>query len=597
MSLPQETDHQSTSKTGSLLAPPTLRPRAKRFLSGFEDFTDGDSEARDTIGSPFGTPGGSPVTSRAASPIPSKHPSRSSSSRPTRPPARTSHSSPSVNGANLGPDLGSDLAASFAGLWGKSWTNLQSIASNVLGSDATQALYKDKAPRTKRPYEATHSKDRSPVAWGPRDRGESQPGGGSKEERAAKVRAEKRKELLASGGSYGDAKSRTKRRTSDDFESASAPPGDHDDRDALVYIHQVQPLDTLAGISIKYNTQMPVIKKSNRLWSNDGVQFRKALMLPIDSCGLKGRPVAAPTVSTPDLLSSDDNVIVEEDPKTLNLEPGPSPALRPKSSSAVRPKREQNGHTRQNSSQSGSLREEALWQHDSWVLLEGHSIPTEIARIPRRELGYFPRSRRRSLAYSDFESPATSLDLPRSSNAASDATAAPKGHRPRRSSSANQWAQQMIGPGGVGKLNSKGVSVPGPALDKLNKTFSKHLPSVSPSDRDMPAGLQLEQLGGAIEGWVRNISKTAAKLVEAPAPSSKIRRQTGITSGSGDLIELDNSFEAADDDLPDPDNFEDFDERERGRSRGSTMVTSSEDYGHLLRARVTAENSQKKKGE
>ncbi|KAB8349691.1 hypothetical protein FH972_023707 [Carpinus fangiana] len=596
MSQPQESDHHSTSKTGSLLAPPSLRPRVKRAISGFEDFTDEATEARDTFGTPTETLLESPYHSRAASPIPSKHPSRSSSSKPVGRPT-SSQSAYAKGSRGLSPDYGNELANSLSGLFGKSWTNLQSLASNVLGSDGKQELYKDKTQqRQRRPYEATHSKDRPPSAWGPRSREASQPGGGSKEERAAKVRAEKRKELLASSGSYGDARSKAKRRTSDDFESASAPPGEHDDRDALVFIHQVQKDDTLAGISIKYNTQMVVIKKWNRMWSNDGVQFRKTLMLPVDSCGIKGRPVGAPAEQTPDLLSDVESAVDEEDVKTPKATQGAFTALRSNSTSTIkpviRPNMEQFGHRRQNSSQSGSFKDETPWKHDSWVLLEGHSRATEIARVPRRELGYFPRGRRKSVAYSDLDTPSTSLDLARASVAPSDSSPAARGHRSRRSSSANQWAQQMMGPGGVGKLNSKGVSVPGPALDKLNKTFNKQVGSSVESE----GPVALQNIGGAIEGWVRNLSKTAAKLVEPPSASQQVRKQTGIDSGTGDLIELDNSFEIGEDELPDPSQFSD--EEGRGRSRGSTMVTGLEDRSQLVRERAAHDaSSRKAKGE
>src|SRR5690349_684902 len=74
-------------------------------------------------------------------------------------------------------------------------------------------------------------------------------GGGPQEEREAMVRAMQRRDLLNANDEWApDSVGRIKRRTSDDKLSSSVPPAENEDRDALVYVHHVQPQDTLAGL-------------------------------------------------------------------------------------------------------------------------------------------------------------------------------------------------------------------------------------------------------------------------------------------------------------------------------------------------------------
>ena len=93
----------------------------------------------------------------------------------------------------------------------------------------------------------------------------------------------------------------------------------------------------------------------------------------------------------------------------------------------------------------------------------------------------------------------------------------------------------------------KNVKSPGPAQDGLNKLFAAHLPIVAPrssfesehSASSHPNGI--ENIGGAVEGWVRKLATKAAKTVQPPTP--------GGPSGVGDLIELsEDAFEIGNDD-------------------------------------------------
>ncbi|KAI9236589.1 MAG: hypothetical protein BYD32DRAFT_437315 [Podila humilis] len=53
-----------------------------------------------------------------------------------------------------------------------------------------------------------------------------------------------------------------------------------------VIIHQVAITDTLAGIALYYGIQVPILKKSNKLWTNDSIHTRKYLYIPVDECSV-----------------------------------------------------------------------------------------------------------------------------------------------------------------------------------------------------------------------------------------------------------------------------------------------------------------------
>ena len=417
-------------------------------------------------------------------------------------------------------------------------------------------------------------------------------GAGTKEERDALVRAAKRKEMLrANGNGMIDASGRHKRRTSDDFTSLSVQPSQDDDRDALVYLHRVQPKDTFIGLTIKYNCQAQTIRKANRLWPSDPIQARKTIMLPVDACGVKGRPVPGPEpiIEEQDLLSDPNETLsMHESPKEAPLdmingwhkadadnttETQPSSSL-PASSAQ---------------SNAGDLAEQE-WKHDSWVLFPNEKEPTEVARLPRRHLGYFPRARRKSNPYSDFGSPRStprpSFDLPRippsPGSAQSEAFAALRPSTSRQRSHSNSTLSRSVlftGPGGVGTLG-RNVRTIGPGKDRLNELLGPHLPDVAPPpsqtaftpwnpgiglrDEDLVAfaesnaaspaidnGVDFQEMTGKVERWVRKTVKRAGSAYTASASVAAQRgagvQGMGVGSGVGDLIELTDAFEIGDD--------------------------------------------------
>lgn len=439
-----------------------------------------------------------------------------------------------------------------------------------------------------------------PKQWGPAGAG-SHIGAGTQEERETMVRAMKRKDLLiANEHIVPDSVGRIKRRNSDERLSASAPPGDNDDRDALIYIHKVKPQDTLAGISIKYNCEQAVLRKSNRMWPNDSVQTKQVIVLPVDACGVKGRPAHGP-----EPLPEEDLLLGEfGESSNSKLQEAVTQGL-PNGWSTPKNKDADTASVTVSNPEA-----EQPWKHDSWVLLSNDRQPTQIGRMPRRGLGFFPPARRKSIAYSDASTPRASVDLPRSSTSTNPLTNSPsRAARPRASSnlssvsthsrqrntSASGWG--LHGPGGVGTMG-RNVRSPGPGQDPLNKNFAQYLPNMAPPpgqeyftpwaasllDQESGVshqyggsgaltpngtGVDFQEIGGAIEGWMRKVGSQAQKILTEPGTPGQGKRSAvpvigAVGGGLGDLIELqDDAFEIGDG------------EQDRGRARGDDHLASS----------------------
>lgn len=476
---------------------------------------------------------------------------------------------------SISPASSPGLGGLFEGGWASSWNAIQGLASSVLapeegGSEGLGRRRKEK-PR------------RAPDTWGPsgtpRKPGDVI-GAGSVAERGAAVRALKMRGLLEGREEdlnvRKDTNGKYKRRTSVEDTARLRD----DDGDALVYIHHVQPEDTLAGVVLRYNCQPAVFRKANRLWPNDSIQIRKIVVLPVDACTVKGRPCDPP--SPPELRGDGGDLLAptpeKEDPNSFN-----------------------NGSTWPGSSSLYSVTsteqqdlDDHPWTHVRWVLFDSSpaSKPVEIARMPRQTLGYFPPRRRKSQAtISSVSSPRGSSEFPPFSLTSNELSGSPSSTASRRTSnfgirstpgsyfppstpktrprgeSVGEVAERlgwMRGPGGVGTF-SKNVRRPGPAQDGLNSWAKKHipglaidsLPSVSLVGGDSarfsitdevggiedgpmrPArsgtatpsgagqGLGLENAAAAIEGWVRRLA-----TIKPGTP-----RVGGAVEGA-DLIEL-----------------------------------------------------------
>ncbi|KAH9868894.1 hypothetical protein J1614_007969 [Plenodomus biglobosus] len=563
----------STSKSNS-----TLRPRTKRLIS-----------VEDDVYASHGSDGG---LSRG----PSRTASRNASPAANSLAGATTASRLSVTANPLAlfersANSKSPNSPGLSGLLGNSWSAIQDIAATVLADPRESSSTRRRKPTHGR---RTSTSVPPPKQWGPAGAG-SHVGAGTHEEREAQVRAMKRRDLLtANEHLVPDSVGRIKRRNSDERMSSSAPPGENEDRDALVYIHHVRPQDTLAGLSIKYNCQQAVLRKSNRMWPNDSVQTKHTIVLPVDACGVKGRPVPGPeALPEEDLLMGEYRSSSSSEPATTSTAGLPNGWNMPKQKDIE-----------SESAMSSNPDSEPPWKHDSWVLLPNDKQPTQIGRMPRRALGFFPPARRKSVTYSDASTPRASVDLPRSSTSTNPLTASPSQvsrprassnlssvstHSRQRSTSGKAWG--LHGPGGVGTLG-RNVRSPGPAQDSLNKKFAQYLPNVAPppgqeyftpwapSLLDAAAGtssqhaggsgavtplngaeINFQEIGGAIEGWMRKVGTSAQKLLQEPGTPGQGKRSAvpvlGAVGGDlGDLIELrDDAFEIGDG------------EEDRGRSR------------------------------
>ncbi|KAK2760239.1 hypothetical protein FQN54_002306 [Arachnomyces sp. PD_36] len=630
--------NSTTSSASSNRSPAsTIRPRNRRLVS-----TIGDDESEDGGVGPSGsqhklfrsssgdsgnlTPpqsrAATPLySSRGASPIPSKHPSRyteAPTSHPTRGQSDIFSSGLSVGGNRSTPE-GGNPAAFAADLWESSWTSLQGLASSVLGSNTTQGKQRSgtRGHQRRKPSTATNIfggpiKSTAPSTWGPSSStiASRQIGVGTKEERHALVQAKKREALLqANGERVADTMGRFKRR--DSGAKPQSPTSMTFDEDALVYVHNVQPNDSITGVTIKYGCQPAIFRKANAFWPSDSIQVRKTVLVPVEACSTKGRRVPTPPPEKQRDLLGDDEVDSLEDLHSSSIAPPPegsSGAAKDAESFGKGTTEMQNNNERlETSSRAGTEHHnDPPWKHESWVQVDGFPELVEIGRVPRRNLGFFPRTRRKSQSltpYSDFETPPTSSDISRVPSQSYNGPQSPPQlptfstpqsgfpdswtlPRTRSSSIANLPPQgpslnghrkrnsfYLSGPGGVGTLSQDAVG-PGPGADRLNKFFGSANPAPQPQTQSHLAPPRrnslesttstvvsnassttgLENVGGAIEGWVR---KVASRAKTGLNELQQQQQSGGGSSGSGgfgsfripgigamgDLIELDDGME------------------------------------------------------
>jgi len=54
----------------------------------------------------------------------------------------------------------------------------------------------------------------------------------------------------------------------------------------MVIVHEVKSSDTIAGVALFYGIEISILKKANKLWTNDSIHLRKFLYIPIDQCSI-----------------------------------------------------------------------------------------------------------------------------------------------------------------------------------------------------------------------------------------------------------------------------------------------------------------------
>ncbi|KAL2810892.1 hypothetical protein BJX63DRAFT_400832 [Aspergillus granulosus] len=560
-----DSTHRSTS---------TIRPR--RLISFNDD--DGDNTGRNPLSTGLSTMRPAEIpTFRSRGATPSPRPSRTVSPIPMGHPSRITQSSSGSGSANSFGRFTSDrkyhdpfaesprVAIDFLDA---SWTSLQGLASSLLGSDiahpASNGAPRSHARKPSRPDYVTRNSSRTSTtsAWGPSGPATPEIGAGTQEERQAMVQAKKREALLLADTdpSWG-VNPGHKRRDSNDRTTHSGVDADHDE-EALVYVHQVQPSDSITGVTIRYGCQAAIFRKANGFWPSDSIQGRKTVLLPVDCCSIKGRPIQSKRVN---ILNEDPSI---EDASGSSIVPTATPEFSLQQDPA-----------RTNTEQAAES--DQIWKHESWVQVDGFPTPVQIGRVPRRALGFFPRTRRKSLCYSDDEpihsrvqtsaistiSAPTDLGSPKYRDHNDDRLhpGSPASRNPDRPKPGGRHRRQQSGlefsGTGVGTLDHS-VNIPGPAMDGLSKFFAQHLPNLAPkqpspnfegldgnsSTVSPNTSTSLDTIGGAVEGWVRKMTARAKSslndLQQASSASQTIdpSQETG-RRGLGDLIELDDGME------------------------------------------------------
>ncbi|KAG5953626.1 hypothetical protein E4U53_004413 [Claviceps sorghi] len=475
------------------------------------------------------------------------------------------------------PAGGQDLAQFLGDTWTQSWTSVQSFASSII-SNGNKFSKGRQSPQGRARLGRNNSR---PNTWGPVPPSESSLAhdiaAGSPARRQAALKAAKTASVLESyeGVNGGlDLSGKHKRRKSDE----SIPP-DLEPADRLVYVHEVQPNDTYAGIVLRYKCREDVFRKSNRLWSRDSVQTRKWLILPVDACEIKGRPLDPQSwqqsgeidVPGPAPLTTEDAPL-----ERGFLGNGFPPEHRNSASSAQRAQ---------------ELEDDKPWTHVRWVQIDSFANPVQIARVSRQSLGYFPPRRKRSVqTMSLTNSPRQSSDLSNPTFSLNEDSSPCQlyshSRRPPMPSTPLACHERvdsglvdtrpswMRRPGGVGSMNMS-VKEPGPDNDFFNMWAKKHLPgldldtmpsmSVMGSEsahfgfgqgsativensladgRDVDAtsrlGSGLDRAAAAIEHWLRG---ALTKRPSTPLSGNRSRpTDSCYEQGLSDLIELRNAI-------------------------------------------------------
>ncbi|KAK7005975.1 peptidoglycan-binding domain-containing protein 1 [Favolaschia claudopus] len=70
----------------------------------------------------------------------------------------------------------------------------------------------------------------------------------------------------------------------------------------VVLVHEVTPVDSLAGVALKYGISLAELRRANHLWASDPIHLRKVLYIPLDKTSRREPPSLL--VSTEDMDQS-----------------------------------------------------------------------------------------------------------------------------------------------------------------------------------------------------------------------------------------------------------------------------------------------------
>ncbi|KAJ9142851.1 LysM and putative peptidoglycan-binding domain-containing protein 2 [Coniochaeta hoffmannii] len=510
----------------------TVRPRNRR-------------QQASNAASLLSTPNGSP--SRGASPIPSAR----IGSVTGRNDARSG--SPAAFGSGSGNLLGQGVTSWAA----PKWSSLQGLASSFLGTiGGGDGAGDDKNDDRGKPsvgsrktsgppgrIKALSQGNGSPASgtWGP-EPPHSKPrlddlAAGSLAEREARLKAMKTASVLQSheGVNGGlDISGRFKKRRSDEDLRGNGLPQGEETEEHLVYIHHVQPSDTYAGIVLKYRCREDAFRKANGLWSRDNtyIQVRKWLAIPVDACEIRGRPCEAPSYynnDRVDLLAPTPDAAAQDDPFSSGKAPE---------------------HQQQQAQPNQTFDEERPWTHVRWVTIDNFTTPVEIARVPRRALGYFPPRRKKSLhTLSSLSTPRGSMDVPSITLGSEAQSPGSTASRRRMSILSGGGGSRSVGdldnnnahrpawmrrPGGVGSLHSR---VRGPEGDYFNSWTKKHLPGLNIESMPSMSVMGSESARLGFDDPLNSDGTGQAGIVESPFEDGRdvesVSRSGNAASGTG----------------------------------------------------------------
>ncbi|KAK4194781.1 hypothetical protein QBC40DRAFT_290158 [Triangularia verruculosa] len=557
----------------------SIRPRNRRQASYRDDPDNSSSRS----------------TSRGATPIPAAHIGSVTGRNDARQEVAWNRSDTKGNSSQGGGLLG--------GTWAPSWASVSNLATTLIASGESFINGESHRPQTN----GTRAKGRQGGArddpsntWGPAPPGETRPrsddiGTGTLAKRDARLKAMRTASVLESHeGVNGGLEFGRKFKKKGSDEDLQRTTSNDEAEEHLVYIHHVQPTDTYAGVVLKYRCREDAFRKANGLWSRDGIQVRKYLMMPVDACEVRGKTCEAPVdpAAKVDLLA--------RTPDTTD------PWGQPTNGGDFFSNSTSNNNQLETQSQSGD--DDRPWTHVRWVSIDSHPHPVEVARVSRRSLGYFPPRKKKSIhTMSSLSTPRASVDAPNLSisepNVGSPKSpssrrpsllssrspiASPHGNLPTRSDStaasdSDPRPVWMRRPGGVGSLG-RNVRAPGPQKDPLNDWVKKNvpgfnldsLPSMSAmgmerarfgfgNDTSAPVtiaespfgegqdtsavsrqGTGLDKAALAVETWLRGAFEKGVELAKSGnvTPILGPRRvggMHGVGDGQGDLIELENA--------------------------------------------------------
>lgn len=155
--------------------------------------------------------------------------------------------------------------------------------------------------------------------------------------------------------------------------------------DTEVYVHRVMRSDTLPRIILQYQISTPVLRRANKLWTNDSIQSKEVLFLPVGACEVK-----------PDMIDFEDSARSLASSGTTTKESscvdGPT---HPPSSRVIRTSTESAYVHRISPLASDKSREKSATEKSyrvvRQVLIDGIGL-VDVALVAGASLSYFPPS-------------------------------------------------------------------------------------------------------------------------------------------------------------------------------------------------------------